>query len=147
MKRRIPGIPQLVAGAGGTLLIVSLFLPYASLGGISRSGWHLLKVENIYLLGTGIFGITAALTGGRFRLNPGLSVNGAADVLGVMASLLLFWLIVFQFPHAAHREVGVYLALVAALVQAFAAFAAAQGDAKRTRSSVIPPGANAPQDS
>lgn len=47
---------------------------------------------------------------------PGqLITDGAADLLGLVATTLLAWLILFDFPSGASREVGVFLALVAAI--------------------------------
>jgi hypothetical protein len=42
-------------------------------------------------------------------------VNGAADLLGVVATILLAWLILFDFPPSASRELGVYLALASTI--------------------------------
>jgi hypothetical protein len=42
-------------------------------------------------------------------------MNGAADLLGLVATILLIWLILFDFPAGATREVGVFLALLGAI--------------------------------
>ena len=68
---------------------------------------------------TGVSGIAAAITGGRFGFfRPDLSLNGMTDILGVIAGILIAWLILFDFPSGANREVGLYLALVGAAVVA-----------------------------
>lgn len=36
------------------------------------------------------------------------------DIFGVIATVLIAWLILFDFPSGANRELGVYLALVGA---------------------------------
>jgi hypothetical protein len=116
MTEKKPGPGQLITGAGGVLLIVSLFLPWAGTGGTSRTGFELLTMGDVLLLIVGLVAIAAALTWGRYGLfRPDLSLNGAADLLGVMATILLAWLILFDFPSGASREVGVFLALVAAI--------------------------------
>jgi hypothetical protein len=103
------------------VLIVSLFLPWASAGDVERSGWGFSTVA-VFLLIVGLVAIGAAITGGRFGLlRPDLSVNGAADLLGVVATVLIAWLILFDFPKAASREIGAFLALVAAMAVAGAA--------------------------
>jgi hypothetical protein len=111
-----PGLGQLIAGAGGALLIVSLFLPWADIEGVNRSGWELWTMADVFFLIAGIAALSAAVTGGRIGLfRPDLSLNGATDLLGVVSTILLTWLIVFDFPEGAGREIGVFLALIAAI--------------------------------
>jgi hypothetical protein len=112
-----PGFGRLLAGAGGALLIASLFLPWAdSPDGVSRNGWELLTMSDVYFLIAGLFGIAAAITGGRFGFfRPDVSLNGATDIIGLVAAILLGWLILVDFPSGAGRETGVYLALVAGI--------------------------------
>jgi hypothetical protein len=116
MTGRKPAPGQLITGAGGVLLVVSLFLPWAGDGKMQRTGFELLTIGDALLLIVGLVAIAAALTWGRYGLfRPDVSLNGAADLLGVVATILLVWLIVFDFPSGASREVGVFLALVAAI--------------------------------
>jgi hypothetical protein len=113
-----PGLGRLLAGCGGALLIGSLFMSWSESGaGASQSGWELFTVADVMFLITGLLGLGAAITGGRrgfFR--PDVSLNGTADMVAVIASILLVWLIAFDWPSGASRELGVYLALVAAAV-------------------------------
>lgn len=110
-----PGFGRLLAGCGGALLIVSLFLPWGDAAGITHDGWETLSAWDVFLLITGACGIAAAITGGRFGFfRPDLSFNGMTDIFGVIAGILIAWLILFDFPSGAEREVGVYLALVGA---------------------------------
>ena len=126
---------QLIAGAGGALLIVSLFLPWSDTGGVSRNGWELWTMADVFFAIAAFFAITAAITGGRFGLfRPDLSVNGATDLLGVVATVLLAWLIIFDFPAGASREIGVYLALIAAM-----AIAGGAGDYRTLRGAPLFP--------
>ena len=115
-----PGFGRLLAGAGGALLIVSLFLPWAdSLDGASRNGWELSRTTDVFLVIVGVLGIAAATTGGRFGFfRPDLSLNATADILAVVASVVLGWLILFDFPSGASHEPGIYLALIAAITVA-----------------------------
>ena len=115
-----PGFGRLLAGAGGALLIVSLFLPWAdSIDGASRNGWELSRTTDVLFVIVGVLGIAAATSGGRFGFfRPDLSLNAAADILGVAATIVLGWLILFDFPSGASRETGVYLALIAAITVA-----------------------------
>ena len=112
-----PGFGRLLAAGGGALLIASLFLPWADFpGGVSRNGWEVLTISDVFFLIVGLFGIAAAVTGGRFGFfRPDVSLNGATDILGLTAAILLGWLILFDFPSGASRESGVYLALIAAI--------------------------------
>lgn len=113
------GLGQLVCGAGGALLIVALFLPWAGAADVDRSGWELWTMADVFLLIVGLAAIGTALTGGRFGLfRPDLSLGGAADLLGLVATVLLAWLIIFDFPEGASREIGVFLALIGAIAVA-----------------------------
>ena len=111
-----PGLGRLLAGCGGALLIGSLFMPWSdSAAGGSQSGWEVLTVSDVLFLITGLFGLAAAITGGRFGFfRRDLSLNGATDILGLIAGILLVWLIVFDWPSGESRKAGVYLAVVAA---------------------------------
>jgi len=133
VKKLGPG--QLITGAGGVLLIVSLFLPWAGNGGTSRTGFELLTVGDVFLLIVGLIAIATALTWGRYGVfRPDVSLNGAADLLSVVATILLLWLILFDFPTGASQEVGVFLALAAAI-----AIAAGAGDYSTLRGAPLFP--------
>jgi len=107
---------QLIAGAGGVLLIMSLFLPWADKGGVSHSGWELLTMADVYFLIAGLCAIAAAITGGRFGLfRPDVTLIGATDLFGVVATVLIGWLLIFDFPAGADREIGAFLALIGAI--------------------------------
>jgi hypothetical protein len=110
------GAGQLIAGAGGVLLIASLFLPWAEKGGVSRSGWELWTMADVFFLIAGLCAIAAAITGGRFGLfRPDLTLIGATDLLGLVATVLIGWLLIFDFPDGAGREIGAFLALIGAI--------------------------------
>lgn len=111
-----PVLGQMVAGAGGVLLIVSLFLPWAGAEGADRTGFELLTMADVFLAIVALVAIAAALTWGRFGLfRPDMSLNGAADLLSVVATILLAWFILADFPSGASPEVGVFLALAATI--------------------------------
>ena len=115
------GLGRLLAGAGGALLLASLFLPWADdSGGGSQDGWAFLSAgSEVFFVIVAVLGIAAAITGGRIGFfRPDVSLNGTADMLGVVASLVLGWLLLFDFPSGADPAVGVYLALVGAIVVA-----------------------------
>jgi hypothetical protein len=119
-----PALGRLLAGFGGALLIASLFMAWSSATGVTHDGWQTLSVWDVFLAITGACGVAAALTGGRFGFfRPDLSFNGMTDIFGVIAATLIAWLLLFDFPSGADREVGVYLALVGA-----AAVATGAGD-------------------
>jgi hypothetical protein len=115
MKARQRGPAELVCGAGGILLIVSLFLPWA--GG--RNGWELWTMADIFFGIAGGAAILMALTGGRVGVfRPDMSLRAMADLLGVISTLLLAWLLLFDFPAGAGREIGAFLALIGAMAAA-----------------------------
>ena len=113
-----PGIGRLLAGCGGALLVAALFMPWSESGSATQSGWEALHTWDIFLLITGVCGIAAAVTGGRFGFfRPDLSFNAMTDIFGVVTTILIVWLIV-DFPPGAEQEIGVYLALAATLTVA-----------------------------
>jgi hypothetical protein len=111
-----PGLGRLMAGAGGLLLLVALFLPWADYpGGESLDGWELSGSADVLFVISAVLGLAAAITGGRrgfFR--PDVSLNGAADMIAVAAATVLGWLILFDFPAGADAAAGIYLALAGA---------------------------------
>ena len=114
-----PGFGRLLAGFGGALLIGSLFLPWSAAAGVAQDGWQTLRAWDVFLVITGASGIAAAITGGRFGFfRPDLSLNGMTDIFGVLAGILIAWLILFDFPSGANREVGLYVALLGAIAVA-----------------------------
>lgn len=123
-----PTLGRLLAGCGGVLLIASLFLPWSEVAGSTQTGWATVSVWDVFVLITGVCGIAAAITGGRFGFfRRDLSFNGMTDIFGVVLVILIAWLIFFDFPSGASREVGVYMALVGA-----AAVATGAGDFRVT---------------
>lgn len=120
---------RLIAGAGGVLLIVSLFLPWAEKDGVSRSGWELWTMADVFFLIAGLCAIVTAITGGRFGLfRPDLTLIGASDLLSLVAIVLMGWLLIFDFPADTDREIGAFLALIAAMT-----IAAGAGDYRPLR--------------
>lgn len=110
-----PKIGRLLAGAGGVLLLVALFLPWAGTAdGASQNGWELSTAVDVLYASVAGLGLVTAITGGRFGFfRPDVSTDGVTDMLAVAASIVLAWLILFDFPAGAERGVGLYLALVA----------------------------------
>jgi hypothetical protein len=123
-----PGLGRLLAGFGGVLLIASLFMPWSEVAGHAYTGWEAVSVWDVFVLVTGVCGIAAAVTGGRFGFfRRDLSFNGMTDIFGVVLGVLIVWFISFDFPSGASREIGVYLALAGA-----AAVATGAGDFRVT---------------
>ncbi len=85
MTQSVSGPVRLIIGAGGAMLIVSLFLPWADLDGVSRSGWELWTMSDVLFLIVGVFALATAITGGRIGVfRPDVSLIGATDLLGVV---------------------------------------------------------------
>jgi hypothetical protein len=112
-----PGFGRLLAGCGGALLIASLFMPWSeSATGVSQNGWEAMTISDVLFLIAGLLGLAAAITGGRFGFfRPDLSLNATADIVNVIAAILLIWLIAFDWPSGASHQAGVYVALAAAV--------------------------------
>ena len=113
-----PAVGRLLAGIGGALLIASLFLTWSEGADASSDGWQAASIWDVFLLITGVCGVVAAVTGGRFGFfRPDLSFNAMTDIFGVMASILLVWFIL-DVPSGASPEIGAYLALLGAALVA-----------------------------
>jgi hypothetical protein len=127
----LPGSLRLAMAAAGVLLIVSLFLSWAG----DASGWELLAIGDVFLLIVALLALLTAITGGRIGVfRPDASLTGATDLFSVAATLMLLWLLVFDFPDGADRGVGVFLALVASF-----GIAAAAGDYRVMRGAPLFP--------
>lgn len=124
------------------LLLVSLFLPWADFGGASQNGWELSVATDVLYAVVAVLGLVTAITGGRYGFfRPDVSTDGATDILAVAASLVLGWLVLFDFPADAGREPGIYFALIGAVMIASGAgdfrvksvFPALPGDERASR--------------
>jgi hypothetical protein len=121
MAAKTPVYRRLIAGVGGALLIASLFLPWADVEGIHRTGWEFNTVAAVLFLAAGVFGIATAITGGQYGVGrPDLSLIAATDLLNTTSMLLLAWLIPFDFPEHATRQPGIFSALIFTAATAFA---------------------------
>ena len=121
---------QMIAAAAGVLLIIFLFLPWLGVEGADNlSGWQSSNTFDVFLLITAVVAIAAALTagGGGIAL-PGVTMNGAAAVLGIVGTIVLLWLLIFDFPDGFDRKIGIFLALIAVAGIAFGSYSAAQED-------------------
>jgi hypothetical protein len=116
MEPKQVGQGRLVAGLGGLLLFGFLFLPWFSAAGINETGWEGQSSTDIYMLITAMVAVAAALPGTRALLVPGVTMSGAATLLGGVAAVLLIWLSFIDVPSGEGREIGIYLALVAAIL-------------------------------
>jgi hypothetical protein len=111
-----PRLSQLVTGLGGVLLIVSLFLPWARVGGVDRTGFQVLTTLDVFLLIVALLAIATALTRNRFCLfRPDLSMKAATDLLALTATILLAYLLLLDFPTNATRDPAAFLALACTL--------------------------------
>src|SRR3954453_20178980 len=118
---------RLVAGVGGLLLFGFLFLPWFSELGVNQTGWEGSSSTDIYMLITAMVAVAAALPASRPTLLPGVTMSGAAALLGSVAAILLVWLSFVDSLPGKQREVGLYLALLAAIVIAIGGILSAQG--------------------
>jgi hypothetical protein len=118
---------RLIAGVGGLMLFGFLFLPWFGEGGLNSTGWEGQSTTDIYLLITAMVAVAAALPSTRALLLPGVTMPGAAALLGGVGTVLLIWLSFIDFPSGADRKVGVYLALLAAIVITIGGYMSAQG--------------------
>jgi len=117
---------RLIAGVGGLALFGFLFLPWFGAGGVSQTGWQGQSSTDIYMLITAMVAVAVALPEARAMLLPGVTMAGGAALLGAVASVLLIWLSFIDVPSGESRKVGIYLALVAAIVITVGALMATQ---------------------
>ena len=118
---------KLIAGIGGLALFGFLFLPWFGEAGANLTGWEGQTTTDIYLLITAMVAVAAALPNTRALLVPGVTMSGAAALLGAVATVLLIWLAFIDFPSGTGHKVGVYLALLAAIVITIGGLMSAQG--------------------
>jgi hypothetical protein len=118
---------KLIVGIGGLMLFGFLFLPWFGEATGNRTGWQGQTTTDLYLLITAMVAVAAALPATRALLLPGVTMSGGATLLGGVASVLLIWLSFIDFSSGADRKVGVYLALLAAIVITIGGFLSAQG--------------------
>ncbi|WP_116372717.1 hypothetical protein [Mycobacterium sp. MFM001] len=103
-------------------MIVALFLPWAQAQDADRGGWDLWKLTFPLCVVVAVCALTTAITGGQFGLNrPDVSIIGATDLLGVITTITLAWLLFYDFPAHASRQPALILALISAAAAAFAA--------------------------
>ena len=108
-------LARAAAAAGGLLLMTSAFLPWADASGTTTSGWDLASGVGVLLAFTGAVAVIAAATGGRIGFfRPDLSLNGAADLLGVVSTVVVAWQIL-DLPAGAGPAWGVFAALAGAV--------------------------------
>lgn len=109
--------PKIGMGIGGVGLLGSLFLPWASTGGGDSNGFDLLAATDILLVAAAVTAIAAGVTGGRIGLfRRDLSLNASADLLGVLSSLVIAWLLLFDLPAGASAEAGILIGLFSAIL-------------------------------
>ena len=111
-----------IAAVGGVVLFISLFLNWFS----SVSGWEGQTTTDLYLAITAGVAVLAALGAADLPIR-GMSMNAATALLGGVATILLIWLVVFDFPEGADRGIGVILALIASAAIAYGGYTASEG--------------------
>ena len=90
---------RVVAGIGGIVLIGALLLPWTESGAVTETGWDLVPGPALVCVIAGLAAIATALTGGRITFfRPDVSLTGAADMFSVASSLMIGWLLLFDFP-------------------------------------------------
>jgi hypothetical protein len=112
------GRGEQIAAVGGAVLIISLFLKWVG----ELNGWEANNTFDLFLLITAVAAIATAFSAGDSLPIPGVTINGAAALLGIVATVLLLWLLLFDWPDGADREFGVILALLASAAIAYGGY-------------------------
>ena len=103
-----------VAGLGGVLLIVSLFLPWY--GDPSASGWEWFRAVDVILAGLALVGVALALASLTQRTTAVPIALAAFSILaGLIATILVVGRVLNLPGDADSREIGLFLGLVGAL--------------------------------
>ena len=113
---------QRIAGVGGVLLILFLFLPWFGAAGKNFSGWN--ETYYVYFLITGLVAIVTALTAGAGRALPGTTLSGSTALLGLVATIVAIWS-VFDTPGVTSPKIGLYLGVLASAAVGFGGLRAA----------------------
>ncbi len=103
---------ELVAGMGGVVLLISLFLPWFEPG---RSGFDSLAVADLLVAAAALTAIALPLLSAG---NEKTDVPIVAATVAVIGSLVAIAIVAYRLldPVGGGRESGLYLALAAALV-------------------------------
>jgi hypothetical protein len=130
-------VGEWIAGASGLLLIVSLFLPWYSVGGEELTAWQAMAVDDLLIALAALVGIGAAIVVGVPRL-AGFSVASVTlgSIPAIVALILVIYRLVSPAPEAdASLAVGAWLGLLAAagVVAGLWAGARDEGPARRDR--------------
>lgn len=108
-----------IAGIGGLVLFISLFLTWTD----PLSGWEANNTFDVFLFIVAVVAVLAAV--GMALPLAGVTMDGAAAVLGAVATVVLLWLIIFDWPDGIDRGIGVFVALIASAAIAYGASDAA----------------------
>ncbi len=103
---------EIVAGLGGVVLLVSLFLPWFEPG---RSGFDSLAVADLFVAAAALAAIALPLlSAGQEKTD----LPVVADTVTVIASAIAIAIVAFRLldPIGGGREAGLYLALAASIV-------------------------------
>jgi lipid-A-disaccharide synthase-like uncharacterized protein len=105
---------ELVAGAGGALLLASLFLPWFD----EESAWQSLGVADIVLCLAAAVAIWLPLAAAASEKTDVPIVVSALTALGGVLGLLLVVFRLLDPVGSAGRDIGLYLALAASILVA-----------------------------
>jgi hypothetical protein len=122
---------QAIAGIGGALLVISLFLTWVSFGSIaSQSAFDAFSVMDIIMLIVGLAAVAYALAD-AVEGAPGLPA-GLPWILSVVAVVVFGWALGWdlEVPNAG---VGAWIALLASAAIAYGSFTSAPATSRGTR--------------
>ena len=126
-----------LAGACGVLLIIALFLPWYSAGGLDVNAWESMAVDDVILFITGVLAIAAAVVVGVKRLS---SFSVATTSLAILPAAIGLIITIYRLaspapPVDVSLEIGAWLGLVASTGIMIGAWAGAkdEGPVRRNR--------------
>jgi hypothetical protein len=112
LKATRSNLPQLIAAAGGAVLIISLFLAWVSIGDAHASGWETFSFVDIvmFVIGIATLAVGAAVATGATLPVPQLG----PDLLKWFGVITLTIVLTFLFEND-NNGFGAFIGLIAAL--------------------------------
>lgn len=124
-----------IAGISGLALLVSLFLPWYTLGGNHVTAWQAMTVDDVLLALAGVAAVTGVVATARRTPAVPVAYTVLAGLAGLIATVLTAWRLADPAPAVAvGLGAGAWLGLAASLAIAGGAWAGTHDEGRARRS-------------